>query len=82
MKHHLFAAKIPKKLFKKIKELGDNDKKDEFKKERMFGRVAKIPIADTFVELVEMDFVDYGDVKPFCTFEILFRASPPLFFRG
>ena len=34
---------------------------DDSKQEMIFGRVGKIPIADTFSELVEMDFVDYGD---------------------
>ena len=65
MRHHLFTAKVPQKLFRKIKILAENDKKDEFKQERMFGRVAKIPIANTFNELVEMDFVDYGDHAAF-----------------
>ena len=60
LKHHLFTAKAPRKLFRKIKLLSENDKKDEFKQERMFGRVAKIPIANTSNELFEMDFVDYG----------------------
>ena len=72
LKHHLFTAKVPQKLFRKIKILAENDKKDEFKQERMFGRVAKIPIANTFNELVEMDFVDYGDHATFCTSRILF----------
>ena len=40
--------------------MAGNDKKGEFKQERMFGRVAKIHIANTSNELVEMDFVDYG----------------------
>ena len=40
--------------------MADNDKKDDFKQERMSGWVAKIPISNTFSELVEMDFVDYG----------------------
>ena len=31
----------------------------------MFGRVAKIPIYNTFNELVEMDFADYGDLATF-----------------
>ena len=47
-------------------------KKDEFKQERMFGRVAKIPIANTSNELVEMDFVDYGGTQPFCASRIHF----------
>ena len=36
-------------------------KKDDFKQERMFIRVAKIPILNTLSEIVEMDFADYGD---------------------
>ena len=32
-----FCGKIAKKLFKEIKALGDSDKKDEFRQERMFG---------------------------------------------
>ena len=31
----------------------------------MFGRVPKIPIANTFDKLVEMDFADYGDFATF-----------------
>ena len=31
----------------------------------MFGRVAKIPIGDTFNGRVEMDFADYGDLSTF-----------------
>ena len=42
-------------------------KKDVFKHGRMFGRVAKIIISNTFSELVEMDFVDYGDRAAFST---------------
>ena len=37
--------------------------KDDSKQERMFGRVGKIPISNTFNVLVEMDFVDYGDLS-------------------
>ena len=55
-----FTAKVAQKLFRGIKILAENDKKGEFKQERMFGRVAKIHIANTFNELVGMDFVDYG----------------------
>ena len=40
----------------------------------MFGRVAKIPIANTCSELVEMSFADYGDYATFCTYKILFRV--------
>ena len=37
-------------------------KKDDFKRERMFGRSAKIPTANAFSELVGMDFAEYGDL--------------------
>ena len=40
-------------------------KKDYFEQVRMFGGVAKIPISNTFSELVEMDFSDYGDSATF-----------------
>ena len=36
-----------------------------FKQERVFGRVAKIPIANNSNELVGMDFVDHGDQATF-----------------
>ena len=46
--------------------MGENGKKGDLKQERIImGRVAKIPIANTFSELVEMDFVDYGDYAAF-----------------
>ena len=82
MKHHLFAAKIPKKLFKKIKELGDNDKKDEFKQERMFGMVAKILIANTLNGLVAMDFVGYGDYSTFLHIRDTFSRFSAIIFLG
>ena len=53
--------------------------KEYSKQERMFGMVAKIPIANTFNELVEMDFVDYGDYSAFLriqdTFFAILRSS-------
>ena len=39
----------------------------------MFGRVSKIPVANAFNELVEIDFVDYGDYVAFFTFKANFR---------
>ena len=39
--------------------------KGGFKQEMMFGRVAKIPIANTSDELAEMDFANYGDFAAF-----------------
>ena len=52
-------AKIPKNLFKGLKDLAESDKKDDSKHERTLGAVAKIPIATTFDGLAELDFVDY-----------------------
>ena len=60
-KHHLLTAKNRKESFRELKSVAGNGKNGDFEQERMFGRVAKIPIADTFSELVEMDFADYGD---------------------
>ena len=55
LKHHLSAAKITKKLFKGIKELPRSDKRVSLRKKERLG-VAKIPIVNTFSELVEVDF--------------------------
>ena len=65
LKHRLFSVKVPKEIFRKLKSISGNDKEGDFKQERMFGRVAKIPIDNTFSELVEMDFVGYGDLATF-----------------
>ena len=63
LKHHLLPAETPKELVRGLNAIAENDKKGDFKQGRMFGGVAKIPIANTFSELVEMDFVDYGDLS-------------------
>ena len=80
LKHHLFAVETPKKLFREIKESADSDKKGEFKQERMFGRVDKIPIANTSNELVEMDLLTMGIMPPLYTYKILFRVFCHHFF--
>ena len=61
--------------------MADNDKKDYFKQERMFGRVAKIPIANTFNEPVEMDFADYGDHATFLHIRDTFSRFSVVIFR-
>ena len=76
-----FFGKNSEKLFKKIKELGDNDKKDEFKQERMFGRVATIPMANTFTELAEMNFADYGDHATLLHIQDTLSRFPAIIFR-
>ena len=75
-----FTIKIPK-IFRDIKELGDSDKKGEFKQERMFGRASKIPIPDKFNELVEMDFDDYGDYATFLHIRDTFSRFACIIFR-
>ena len=63
-------------------ELAGNGDKDEFNQERMFGRVAKIPIAYTFDELVEMDFADYGDYAIFLQIQDTISRFPVINFPG
>ena len=48
-----------------MREQAKNDEIDEFKLSRIFGRVAKIPIASTLNELVGMDSVDFGGQATF-----------------
>ena len=49
---------IPMKLFREIRNIDEGEKKDDLNQERIFGRVAKIPISHAYSELVEMDCVD------------------------
>ena len=62
--------------------LRGNDKNGDFKHGRMFGRVAKIPIADTFSELVEMDFADYGDFAALLRIQGAFSRFSVIAFIG
>ena len=48
----------------------------------MFGRVAKIPISDTFDELVGMDFVDYGGGATFLHIRDTFSRFSAIILRG
>ena len=73
------GKKIPK-IFRKIKNWLTVTK-DEFEKERAFGRVAKIPISDTFDELVGMDFVDYGGGATFLHIRDTFSRFACIIFR-
>ena len=50
--------------------------------ESMFGRVEKIPIANTFSELVGMDFVDYGDRAAFLRIRDTFSRFSAIIFSG
>ena len=82
LKHHWFSAKVPKKPFRGIKAIGGNGKKGDFKQGRMFGRVAKIFTANTFNGLVEMDFVDYGDLSTFMHIRDTFSRFSAIAFLG
>ena len=79
LKALLFPVKVPKKIPRALKSIAGNDKKDDPKQDGMFGRVAKIPIANTFNELSEMDFVDYGDLSTFLHIQDTFRDFQRLF---
>ena len=46
----------------------------------MLGRVAEIPIANAFSELVEIDFVDYGDYASFLHIRDIFSRFPLVVF--
>ena len=61
IKHRLFRSRIPKKLFKSLRELCIRDNTDEYKRGRLFQRVAKIHIARTPKVLAVIDFVDAGE---------------------
>ena len=82
LKRHLFTVWIQQELFRHLEILAANDKTYEFKRERTFGILAKIPIANTFSELVEMDFVDYGDHAAFLRIRDAFSRCPLAVFVG
>ena len=73
LENHLLMVKIPNKLFLELKNIDGGGNKGDSKQERMFGSVAKIPIANTFNELVEMDFVNYGYYAAFLHIQGAFR---------
>ena len=75
LKHYLLSVKTPKKLHRELNAITGNDKRAISKQERMFGTVAKIPIGNTFIELVEMDFVNYGDFATFLRIRNTFHVS-------
>ena len=62
--------------------MGDSDKKGDFKEERVVGRVANLPIANNFNELVGMDFVDYGNQATFLHIRDTFSRFPLITFTG
>ena len=80
MKHHIFAAEIPKKLFRDLGDITENDKKGDSKQEIMFGRAAKIPIGHTPDGLVEMDFAGAGDFATFLSIRGIFSRFSVIVF--
>ena len=82
MKHRLLIEKIPKKLPKELKAVAGNDKKDDFKQERMLGGVAAIPIANTSDELADVDFLGYGDFATFLRIQDTFSHFSAIVLRG
>ena len=73
----MLLAKIPKKLFKDPKDVTGINKRAIQKRKNVCG-VAEIPIANTFDELVEMDFVDYGDFATFLRIQGAFPRFPTI----
>ena len=61
LKRHLHCMRIPKTLFKAVREIPLVDKKDEFTQAMLCRIVAKIHISKTPNGLAGMDFIDYGD---------------------
>ena len=49
------------------------------KHETMFARLSEIPISDTFNELVEMDFVEYGICRFLQIRDIVSRSAPSFY---
>ena len=82
LKLHWLMVEIPKKLFRGLVILSGNGKKKEFAQERLFGRVAKILISNTFTELVEMDFVDYGECAALLHIQDTVARFPVVVFIG
>ena len=77
-----WSWEIPKKISKELKAVAENDKKEDSKQAMMFGRVAKITLANTSNELVEMDFSDYGDFATFLQIQDTFHVSRLSFYGG
>ena len=83
LKRHLFSVRSTGELFREIKSISENDKKDDSEQERMFGRLAKTPIDNTFNELVGgVDFVDYGDLSTFVHIRDTFSRFSAISFSG
>ena len=78
----LVRGKIHRNFPKSQMVLRGTIKKADFKHERMFGRVAKIPTANTFDELIEIDFVEYGEFAKFLRAHVTFSRFSVIIFTG
>ena len=65
-----------------ISEIPTQDRIDESSQERMFRRIAKIPISETPNGLVGMDFVDYWRKATFRHLVDIFSRYPIFVFVG
>ena len=74
--------KSQRSILKSSNLLHGGDKKDDFKQGRMFGRVAKIPIANTPNELAAVDFADYGDFATFLHIQATLSRISAIIFMG
>ena len=74
LKHHLFNMHIHKKLFIAIRGDAMNYKEYEFARSRLFRWEDTIHISQTFNDLAEMGFADYGDGATYLRFQDNFRV--------
>ena len=82
LKHHLFMAENTKNLCKRPKDVSGNDKRAISNRKECLGWLRKMPIANTFNELVEMDFVDYGDFATVLQIRGTFPRLSAIIFTG
>ena len=61
MRSAIKRNRIRNGIFRNIREISQNDKKDGFTQELCLVGVARLPISSAFNELLDLDFVDYGD---------------------
>ena len=84
LKHYLFLVRATGGISPHwIKSIAEMVRKTDFRQDRMFGRLAKIPIGNTFSGLSEMGFVDFGDLSTVLRIRDTFaRFSAISFFGG
>ena len=80
LKHHLFMAETQRNP-KEIDDVAENDKR-AISNRKGSSAGYRIPIANTFGELAEMDFSDCGDFPRPCAFVTLSTFPGYYFLRG